>query len=185
MRMTLRAATTTVSLMLGALFAPAMASEPEDVLKAARERFTGTFGAKQEQAAMERHIEQAIVAATASASIFVRPTARSKLRDLTRPCASFTFGFDAHNSTIQCEQRPANTAPLDGRAVQRLGSGGELHDLSQAIERRRITQTMRSKNGMRRDVYELDAPGTTMRVHTTITSKWLDDPVRYTLSFAR
>ncbi|MFU8803841.1 MAG: hypothetical protein ACNA8W_08550 [Bradymonadaceae bacterium] len=177
---------TLVALLTTASIATADERPVEEVRAHAQGLLMGTFVSKEHPNEVNRKIERAVRSATSGMNFLIRGKARSHLYDLTKPCKDLTFRFDDDEAEIQCEDRKANRAPVDGTGVHQVRGGGEPHELVHEISKEdRIVQFMRSKNGVRRDVYVVSMDGSRMTVHTTIQSRWLSDQVNYRLEFVR
>lgn len=149
--------------------------------------FSGSFVSVEPAKTMNSRIHRSIENVVGGMSIFTRGKARSNLRNLTKPCMSFTFEIEDDNLVIQCEERDENTAPMNGEKIKLTTRDGHKYQLSHVFddENGKLTQTFYNKNGNRYDVYEFIDGGERLVVHTRITSKWLNRDVRYALYFER
>lgn len=143
------------------------------------QELSGTFS--YDEAASD-DIEQAVREATSGMNFITRPIARSRLRSTTLPVQRLEVdASEARVSVAADEREPIVTTP-DGTPTTWTGLDDEELQVSTEWRDGRLHELFRADDGQRENVYE-STGGDALRVHVTVSSDRLPEPVRYTLVY--
>lgn len=189
----------TQALLLGAIACPSesdavvwAASEPPQVaLAVAAEpdaptvKISGTYryagGEKQRQ-----QLFDAIEDVIADMIFIARPIARKRLRESNLPSAELQLVVTAEEITVARPGRPTVTAPRDGSTIEwKSPDGDEFEVRHRLVSDSELVQDFVGDGNRSENVFELDASGSRVVVHTTITADQLPKTLRFHMTYRR
>jgi hypothetical protein len=147
-------------------------------------RFTGDYrfvGGEAEKKTVPAAVEHSV-----DGMFFIsRGIAYDRLIRVCEVCSSYRLSFTSGVVDVRSPCQLADQSPDDGRAVDHTTKDGDTSKLSQRFVDGTLQQDFVGEGGSRRVVWTLLPDGEGLRVHITITSKHLPNPVDYTLSYRR
>jgi len=141
----------------------------------------GTFVNEQQSAAT---IETAIEAAVAKMNFIKRPIARSRLKKTNEAHRRVQIDIGGDQISVAFDGRKPVQMPADGSTIRWTREDGETFDVNAAWDGNRLVQTFRAEDGTRANAFSASADGR-LTMQVTLTSPQLDQPLVYTLTFAR
>ncbi len=160
-------------------------AEPGDELSEARGRFDGAWRMVQSAREGQRLIDRAIDQAISPMNYFIRPLARSRLREGTHLNRRIELRFDEGNRlTVRFEDRDSYTTRI-GRTERRRNESGEAMRVTQRIRPSgQLEQVFETDSGTRWYVYTPSAEGR-MRIETTTNGPRMPRPMHFALDYRR
>ena len=147
------------------------------------EPFEGTWQSRHHLTAIQQGIDEAIQEVVSEMAFYLRPFARSQLREVTAPCGQVEITQDRGRLEIRCnDETPAVSVP-DGRIVPYTNQSGDTFQLSQEVRGDRIVQIWRDRAGHRRNTYTLEDDGEVLRIDVRVVSDRLPRPVEFSHTF--
>ena len=140
----------------------------------------GAFLNEQQSA---KTIETAIEAAVAKMNFIKRPIARSRLKKTNEAHRRVEIGIGREISIAFDGRKPVQM-PADGSTIRWTREDGETFDVNAAWDGERLVQTFKAEDGTRANAFSVGADGR-LSMQVTLTSPQLDQPLVYTLTFAR
>ena len=166
-------------LLLLALASPAAAQPLDARAFAARYHYVGGDEEK-------RKLDEAIETVVQKMNIFVRPIARSRIRNPNQPSAELEVVFDGANIIIRRPGKPEVSAPADGRAIKwKDPRNGDVFTVSHGVVDGVLYQRFEDDRSHTVNRMKLDAAQGKLVVETTTTSKHLPIPLRFAMTYQR
>lgn len=140
-------------------------------------------GGDEEVAVIERSIDDAVD----EMSFLIRGLARRRLREPNLPTKELGISLNDGRVTVSRTGQPSISAPLNAEPVEwrNPNNGNNLRVRHQLTDTRTLVQHLRGDRGLSVNRYALGADGSTLTVHTTITSDQLPRPLRFSATYAR
>lgn len=155
---------------------------PESAFVASQPAFLGQFGfaggKRQRQlvaAAIERTVE--------SLPGLFHDIARKRLTDANTIPSLVRISMDGDELVVVYGDHEPQRAPLDGSTRKWRNPQGETIDLKHELHGGKLVQTTWGSGGRRVMVWSFDDERGLLRVHSTMSSPRLPEPVRYRLTF--
>lgn len=167
-----------------ALLAAALAAVPMSgsTVQAQHAQLQGTFTY---DAATSEDINRAIESAVARMSFVTRPIARGRLRKTNLPYRTVRISFTPAEVSVVTDTRDAIVSPSNGAPIRWTREDGEVLDVATVWRGGALEQSFTAKDGKRVNSYSVNADGSVMTMHVTVTSPRLAAPLRYNLRFRR
>ena len=177
-----------IQLLLAAALGLSVLSLPHDVCadesaEAPAPSLEGTY-APQNPKAAQAVIDNAIESVVQEMNFIKRPFARSRLRD-TNPLLT-QVRFQRQDDLLIYTYNAGNVIRLvpNGPAIRwKSPADGNTYETKATLVGRRFTLFFKGEEGSKKEVFELGADGTTLTVHSVITSPQLPKAleIRYTI----
>jgi hypothetical protein len=145
----------------------------------------GRFLLAEAPPAYQPRLDTAVERAIASLHFAIRPLARHRLRPAVYEtvCADLSLHLTEELFAVQCAGDEPETRHFDGRDST-FTDGGDPYRVTFAFEGRSLTVTYAGPRGGQSNTYEFDAAGA-LRLHGSIFSSSLPEPLRWTLPYRR
>lgn len=111
--------------------------------------------------------------------------ARKRLTEANQVPGAVRIAVDGEDVVVVYGDEEPQRAPLDGSARTWRNREGETLELRHQLRGGRLVQTTRGKEGRRVMVWSHDPARGLLRVHSTMSSPKLPEPVRYRLTFKK
>jgi hypothetical protein len=141
----------------------------------------GTYLNEQQSA---RTIEDAIETSVARMNFIKRPIARSRLKKTNSAHQRVEIRIGGDQISVAFDGNKPVQMPADGSTIRWTREDGETFDVNAAWDGDRLVQTFKAEDGARANSFSVGADGRLQMV-VTLTSPQLDQPLVYTLTFAR
>jgi hypothetical protein len=141
----------------------------------------GTYVNEQQSA---KAIESAIETTVAKMNFIKRPIARSRLKKTNSAHQRVAIRIGTSEISVAFDGNKPVQMPADGSTIRWTREDGETFDVNAAWDGERLVQTFKAEDGARANAFSVGADGRLQMV-VTITSPQLDQPLVYTLTFAR
>ncbi|HET9445788.1 MAG TPA: hypothetical protein VFO35_05995 [Steroidobacteraceae bacterium] len=141
----------------------------------------GTYVNEQQSAKV---IESAIETTVARMNFIKRPIARSRLKKTNSAHRRVEIRVGGDQISVAFDGNKPVQMPADGSTVRWTREDGETFDVNAAWDGEKLVQTFKAEDGARANAFSVGADGRLQMV-VTITSPQLDQPLVYTLTFAR
>lgn len=154
---------------------------PESVV-ASRPAFLGQFGfagGKRQRDLVAAAIERTVQ----SLPGLFHDIARKRLTDANTIPSVVRLSMDGDDLVVVYGDHEPQRAPLDGSTRKWRNPQGEMIDLEHELRGGKLVQTTQGSGGRRVMVWSFDAERGLLRVHSTMSSPRLPEPVRYRLTF--
>ena len=121
--------------------------------------------------------DQAIEALVDDVSFWRRPAVRSRLKQVTAPCAEVQISREGDAIAIRCDDRPDVVDRPDGQPIAWTDAGGHTYDVAIEVRDDAVVQTFTTPDGARTNTYTFG--GGSLRIDVEVTSPQLPRPLRY------
>ncbi len=144
----------------------------------------GSYGI-QNKARAQKQVKAGIEKCANESNFLIRGFVRDALTDSNKVCARLDVVFSGDNAYIQCDGGIKHITPRSGAQKSVKSSDGKkTYKLKQKVSANTFTQIYKGKDGVRTNVYTLNADGSlTLRVK--VTSSKLAAPLRYSIKYNR
>jgi hypothetical protein len=141
----------------------------------------GTYVNEQQNA---KAIESAIETTVARMNFIKRPIARSRLKKTNSAHRRVEIQIGSDQISVAFDGNKPVQMPANGSTIRWTREDGETFDVNAAWDGDRLVQTFKAEDGARANAFSVGADGRLQMV-VTLTSPQLDQPLVYTLTFAR
>jgi hypothetical protein len=141
----------------------------------------GTYLNEQQSA---KTIESAIETTVAKMNFIKRPIARSRLKKTNSAHRRVEIRIGSSEISVAFDGNKPVQMPADGSTIRWTREDGETFDVNAAWDGERLVQTFKAEDGARANAFSVGADGR-LNMVVTLTSPQLDQPLVYTLTFAR
>ena len=141
----------------------------------------GTFVNEQQSA---KTIETAIETTVAKMNFIKRPIARSRLKKTNEAHRRVEIGIGNALISVAFDGHKPVEMPADGSTIKWTREDGETFDVNASWDGARLVQTFKAEDGTRANAFSVGTDGR-LNMVVTLTSPQLDQPLVYTLTFAR
>lgn len=151
-------------------------------MAASKPVFLGEFGFVGGQRQRD-HVAAAVERTVQSLPGLFHDIARKRLTDANTIPRTVRISMDGDELVVVYGDNEPQRAPLDGSTRKWRNPQGETIDLKHELHGSKLVQTTWGSGGRRVMVWSFDHERGLLRVHSTMSSPRLPEPVRYRLSF--
>jgi hypothetical protein len=154
-----------------------------DAAAAAEVTLTGSYkyvGGEPEVVALSASVDRVVK----SMSLFVRSTARKRLRKPNLPSAELALTIDPTTITVARSGQRTIVSPRDGESVRWRGPEG-VFLVTNVLKDGALLQTVDSKGSHSTNRFTLAEDGVTLKVTTKINSKRLPSPLAFVMTYRK
>jgi hypothetical protein len=136
-------------------------------------------------AAASDDVDKAIEGAIKGINIFIKSTARSRLRKTNVLYKQIAISYTEAEVSIATDQRPPLRTPANGTPVDWTREDGEKLKVSTVWESGKLKRTFKAEEGQRINTYSISVDGKTLTMQVNVTSPRLPRPLTYKLIYQR